>query len=182
MRAAAIGAAFGLISAVALISSVYGQHEAQSPPPGCSAWNANLPKEWQPWGDKPIAVTAAATTREVASAAVSVGQKVSLTLQPAKTVRLEIETPDIDPPADAHGGILSLHVPKDGYYWIAVSNGLWIDVVMDGKIVDSTDHGPGPHCASIGKSVQFPLKAGDVKIQLSDNRGVHVDLLVTQAP
>lgn len=182
MRAAAIGAAFGLITAVTLISSAYGQRETQSPPPECPAWNANLPKECEPWADKPVSVTAAATPREITSAAVSVGQKVSLTLRPAKTVRMGIETPGIDPPADAHGGILSLRIPKDGKYWIAVSNGLWIDVVMDGKIGDSSDHGPGAHCASIGKTVQYPLKAGDIKIQLSDNRGAHVDRLVTQAP
>jgi hypothetical protein len=90
-----------------------------------------------------------------------------------------VETPDADPPPNAHKGILSLRIPADGYYWIAASGGLWIDVVSGGAIAESTDNGHGPHCASIAKSVQFMLKAGDAMIQLSDNRGAQVDLMVT---
>jgi hypothetical protein len=163
-------------------ASAWAQPEGQNPPPGCRAWNADLPKEWQPWAAMPVPVTAAASPDRLAQAIVRVGRKASVTLAPAKSVHMRVETPDIDPPADAHDGMLSLHVPEDGYYWIAVSSGLWIDVVAAGAILDSTDHGPGPHCASISKSVQFMLKAGDVQIQLSDNRGPHVDLLVTSAP
>lgn len=183
MTAKYFGTAYVVLAlACATSASVWAQPEGQNPPPGCRAWNADLPKEWQPWAEAPIAVTAAATPANAAKAIVAVGKKTSLTLAPAKTVRMEVETPDIDPPANAHGGILSLHVPADGYYWVAVSDGLWIDVVAGGRVLDSTDHGPGPNCASIGKSVQFMLKAGNVKIQLSDNRGPHVDLLVVRQP
>jgi hypothetical protein len=95
---------------------------------------------------------------------------------------MAVETPDVDPPKNAHQGILSLHVPADGNYWIASSSGLWIDVVASGVVLESTDHGPGPQCASIRKAVQFLLRAGDVLIQLSDNSGPKVDILVTRIP
>jgi len=46
-------------------------------------------------------------------------------------------------------------------------------------LIESTDHGPGPQGARIAKSVQCMLKAGGAIVQLSDNRGAQVDLMVT---
>lgn len=152
------------------------------PPPGCSAWNASLPPAWAGWGEIPAALTAAASPAALAKASLTMGKKAAVTLTPAKDVKMSVETPDADPPEDAHKGMLSLQVPADGYYWVASSQGLWIDVVQGGKIIDSTDHGPGPNCASIAKSVQFPLKAGEAQIQLSDNRGAKVDIMVARQP
>lgn len=174
---------FGLafVAALAMTGSASAQ-PADRPPPGCKAWNADLPPVWMPWAETPSALKAAASRADLAQAGIASGKKFSLTLAPSKAVRMIVETPDIDPPADAHGGMLSLRVPSDGYYWVAVSQGLWIDVVANGVVLESTDHGPGPNCASIGKTVQFQLKAGDAIIQLSDNKGAHVDLMVTRQP
>jgi hypothetical protein len=166
------------VAALAL-SPVSAQPGRSAPPPGCRAWDADLPSQWAPWGDKPAAVTAASSTANAAHAMIAVSKKYAVTLVPAKDVHMAVETPDADPPPNAHKGILSLRIPTDGTYWIAASGGLWIDVVSGGAIVESTDHGPGPQCASIAKSVQFMLKAGDTLIQLSDNRGAQVDLMVT---
>jgi hypothetical protein len=168
-----------LLAVASLVSPVSAQPGRQAPPPGCRAWDADLSSQWAPWGDKGVAITAAISPADAARATMVVGKKYSVTLAAAKTVRMAVETPDADPPPNAHKGILSLHIPADGYYWIAASGGLWIDVVSGGAIVESTDHGPGPQCASIAKSVQFMLKAGDAMIQLSDNRGAEVDLMVT---
>jgi hypothetical protein len=152
------------------------------PPPGCSAWNADLPANWTGWGEAADAVTAAAAPDDAAKAVIIVGRKASVTLTPASAVKFRVNTPDADPPPNAHKGMLSLTVPADGIYWVAVNSGLWIDVVQNGKILESTDHGPGPRCASIAKSVQFQLKAGDAEIQLSDNRGAKLDLMVARQP
>src|SRR5689334_15333377 len=161
-----------LFAATALVvSPVLAQPGRSAPPPGCSAWDAGLPSQWAPWGEKPAAVTAANSAADAAHATIAVSKKYAVSLVPAKDVHMAVETPDADPPPNAHKGILSLRIPSDGYYWIAASGGLWIDVVSGGAIVESTDHGPGPQCASIAKSVQFMLKAGDALIQLSDNRG-----------
>jgi hypothetical protein len=115
-------------------------------------------------------------------AAIAVGQKIAVMLAPLKSARMAVETPDIDPPKDAHQGMLSFRVPADGYYWIASSEGLWIDVVQSGAIQDSTDHGPGPHCASVRKAVQFMLKTGDALLQVSDNMGPKVELMIVRQP
>ena len=65
---------------------------------------------------------------------------------------------------------------------LMAKEGSGVDIVSGGAIQDSTDHGPGPHCASVAKSVQFKLKAGVITLQLSDNRGAHVDVLVAHQP
>jgi NitT/TauT family transport system substrate-binding protein len=169
-----------LLAAAGMPSAAYAQIPDR-PPPGCSAWNSDLPANWAGWGEAANDVAAAATPEDAAKAAIAVGKKSSVTLAPARGVKLRVETPDIDPPPDAHKGMLSLHVPAEGFYWVAVDSGLWVDVVQDGKILESTDHGPGPRCASIAKTVQFALKAGDAEIQLSDNRGAKVDLMVARA-
>lgn len=159
-------------------SSVLAQPGRQGPPPGCRAWDADLPPQWAPWAEKGVALTAAHSPADAPRATILAAKKYSVTLAPAQTVRMAIETPDVDPPPNAHEGMLSVQVPSDGLYWVAVSTGLWIDIVAGGAIVESTDHGPGPQCASIAKSVQFMLKAGTVTIQLSDNRGSTVELMV----
>lgn len=171
-----------LLSAASAVNAISWAQEVDRPPPGCAAWNANLPPAWAGWGENASAIAAANSSATLAKAAVAVGKKVSVTLAPASSVKLSVETPDAAPPKDAHKGMLSLRVPVDGYYWVASSEGLWIDVVQGGKILESTDHGPGPDCASIAKSVQFPLKAGEAQIQLSDNRGAKVDIMVARQP
>lgn len=165
----------GIMSANALA-----QPRDADPPPGCKAWDSNLPAAWAPWAQAAVPVKAGAAPANAASAIVPVGRKVSITLAPAKRVRMAVESPDIDPPPNAHGGILLLHVPADGVYWVALSKGLWVDVVEGGVIVESSNHGPGPDCASVGKAVQFPLHAGDAFIQLSDNNGPMIDLMVVR--
>ena len=172
-------AAVLIATACVVVSSVSAQPGRQAPPPGCRAWDVDLPSRWTSWADKPVAVSAATSPTDAARASLVVGKKYSVTLAPAKDVRMSVETPDTDPPPNAHKGILSLRVPSDGLYWVGVSAGLWIDVVSGGVIVESGEFGHGPNCASIAKAVQFMLKAGDAFVQLSDNRGAQVELMVT---
>ena len=167
-----------LAASCIVVSSVSAQPGRSAPPPGCRAWDADLPSQWAPWADKGAAIKAASTPADAARATLVVGKKYSVTLAPAKDVRMAVETPDADPPPNAHKGLLSVRVPSEGLYWVAVTSGLWIDIVEGSAVLESTDHGPGPQCASIAKSVQFMLKAGNATIQLSDNRGAAVDLMV----
>ena len=171
-----------MLAACAMITPAIAQPAGERPPPGCAQWNANLPPQWMPWADSGTALAAARAPADATKSAMTVGRKYSVTLAPAKTVRMAVETSDAEAPANAHKGILSLRIPADGYYWVAASKGVWIDVVSQGAIVTSSDHGPGPDCASVRKSVQFPLKAGEAFLQLSDNSDPSVDILVVRVP
>jgi len=182
MRTGLIGVAFVLICAG--VAPALAQLENLAPPPGCRAWNADLPKEWEPWGGSPAPLTAAVTPAGEKDAEVGIGKKLALTLAPAKTVTLEKSMPDIDfdGPKDPHSGLLSFHVPTDGLYWVAASGGVWIDIIVNGQIIDPRETDGGPLCASLGKALQYRLKAGDATIQLVRSRGPHVDLMVAAEP
>jgi hypothetical protein len=173
---------FAVLIAGAMIASAQAQPQGAEPPPGCKAWDADLPSAWAPWAQPALPVTAAAMPANAVNAVAPVGRKIAVTLAPASAVHMAVETPDADPPQNAHKGMLALHVPAPGNYWIALSQGLWIDVVAGGAIVQSIDHGPGPHCASVRKAVAFALNTGDAFIQLSDNNGPNVDLMVVLQP
>jgi hypothetical protein len=60
-------------------------------------------------------------------------------MAPSKSVRLEVDMPNIDEPPDPHSGLLALHVPEEGRYWVAASGGVWIDIVVNGDIIDPVD-------------------------------------------
>jgi len=173
--------AVGLI-VCATVTSVVAQPAGERPPPGCAAWNVNLPVQWAGWAESVTPLKAATAPADAGKAALAVGKRYSITLAPAKGVRMAVETSDAEAPPNAQKGILSLRIPADGDYWIGSTQGLWIDVVSQGTIVTSTDHGPGPNCASVRKSVQFPLKAGEAFIQLSDNNGPNADIIVVRQP
>jgi hypothetical protein len=160
----------------------FAQPAGQSAPPGCRAWDVDLSSQWSPWAERATPVAAAATIDGLGNATIEAARKVSVMLHPAGDVRMAMETPEVDAPPNAHKGLLSVRVPSDGYYWVGVSTGLWIDVVQSGAIVMSGEFGPGPLCASMRKTVQFMLKAGDAVIQLSDNRGSNVDLVFVRQP
>ncbi len=170
------------LTSCTMLTPAIAQPAGERPPPGCAQWNANLPPQWARWAENGTALTAASAPKDAVKAAVAVGLKYSVTLVPAKNVRMAVETSDAEAPVKAHKGILSLRVPTDGNYWIAANEGIWIDVVAQGSIVTSSDHGPGPNCASVRKAVQFPLKAGEAFIQLSDNSGPKVDIMVVRVP
>ncbi len=63
-----------------------------------------------------------------------------------------------------YAGIIDLHIPADGTYRVVTDEGMRIDIVADGKLVDSTAFGRGPHCS--GKFVDFHLHTGDATLQL----------------
>jgi len=63
-----------------------------------------------------------------------------------------------------YAGLATFRVPKDGTYRVVTDEGMRIDVVAGGKLVDSTAFGRGPRCS--GKFVDFPLHAGEAMLQL----------------
>jgi hypothetical protein len=79
-----------------------------------------------------------------------------------------------------YAGIIGFHVPKDGTYRVVTDEGMRIDVVVDGKLVDSTAFGRGPHCS--GKFVDFRLHSGDATLQLVGAPYETVTVLILPRP
>ena len=65
---------------------------------------------------------------------------------------------------------------------MALGSGAWIDVVKDGKAIESTAHGHGPDCSGVRKVVDFPLQPGSYTLQVAANGQAQLPLLVTRAP
>lgn len=79
-----------------------------------------------------------------------------------------------------YAGIIGFHVPSDGTYRVVTDEGMRIDVVANGRLVDSTAFGRGPHCS--GKFVDFPLHMGDATLQLVGAPYQTVTVLILPRP
>jgi len=63
-----------------------------------------------------------------------------------------------------YAGVMAFHVAKDGTFRVVTDEGMRVDVVVGGKLVDSAAFGRGPNCS--GKFVDFGLHAGDALLQV----------------
>lgn len=77
-------------------------------------------------------------------------------------------------------GLAEFQIPQDGTYRVVTDEGMRIDVVADGKLVESTAFGRGPHCS--GKFVDFPLHAGEAILQLAGAPYESVGVLILARP
>jgi hypothetical protein len=62
-------------------------------------------------------------------------------------------------------GIARFTLPANGTYRVITDEGMRVDVVVNGKLVEASGFGRGVNCA--GKHVDFPLKAGNALLQLA---------------
>ncbi len=80
------------------------------------------------------------------------------------------------------GGSLRFAVPAAGRYRLSITSGHWIDVIVNGKPVDSIAHEGHGDCKSLHKVVEFELPAGQTLIlQLSGRSESRVGLAITRA-
>ena len=84
-------------------------------------------------------------------------------------------------PADPtkFAGFVTLPAPAAGDYIVSLSGEAWIDVIQDGKPVESYSHSGDPNCPGMRKSVRFTLAAKPVTIQISNGPEDHILLAVT---
>jgi hypothetical protein len=69
---------------------------------------------------------------------------------------------------DGFGGLVAFYPPeKPGVYQVTLSSEGWIDLVQEGKALDSADHSGAKKCPGLRKSVRFMIGAAPVMLQIS---------------
>lgn len=150
---------------------------AQEAPPKCPADAAPVPAGLSGWATR----TPVQGTADGAGAPrLAVGKGYDLKLLPiARTRYLTKRKRD---QLDGFGGAASVAIDRAGTYRVAIGGGAWIDVVRDGKALESIAHGHGPACSGIGKMVSFALVPGNYLVTIDGSDDSRIPILVARVP
>ncbi|WP_255326564.1 hypothetical protein [Sphingobium sp. EM0848] len=139
-----------------------------------------LPAPLASW-NQPIPLQAAADRKGAARAALTPGQAVAMTLLPTPSVVYPLR-PAKPGGTVSYGGLASFTVKEAGTWRVALGSGAWVDVVKDGKAMESVAHGHGPDCSGIRKMVDYALQPGRYTLQMAANGEDRLALIVTRLP
>ena len=144
----------------------------------CTGFKWNITQEHALFTSAPEALTAG---RDLASAPAMKSQKLyELTLAPQDTVKFVVPPGKKSLADGAFAGVIHLHVPAAGSYRVSLDAGFWIDVVSQGKLIESSDFGGVSGCNAPRKVVIFNLPAGDdLVLQISQAAKEHVRVTLT---
>jgi len=172
--------AIALAAACVLAPIAAQAQEAAPAPAACPTTPAPLPAGLEGWA-APAPLTAAKTAGYASDAKLKIGQAFDAALPgtPEVTYALRPEKPG---GSVSYGGIFAVDVARAGTYTIALSTGAWIDVVRDGKSLQSSTHGRGPACTTLRKMVAFPLEPGRYLVQIAANGEPKIGIMVAERP
>lgn len=147
----------------------------------CSAYMMNVDNELLLFNESPDPLEAGRDA--TAAPKIEPGRLYAVKLPTQQQVRF-VAPPGrraIDP--SKSGGLLRFSVTEAGHYRVSTDASFWIDVVLDGKALTSTDSRGDHECAGPRKIVTFNLPAGaELIVQLADVGVERVRLAVTAAP
>jgi len=148
-------------------------------PADCAASPAALPAELAGWAT-PAALTAAAGA-DASAATLTIGQAADLALHPTPHVAYPV-APARPGDAASYGGVAQFSVAKAGIYRVALDTGAWVDIVTEGRSLESQAHGHGPACSGIHKMVDFQLEPGRYLLDIVGSASPSARVLVAQLP
>jgi hypothetical protein len=149
-------------------------------PPACAAMDAAISGEFAGWTAK-ANLAAAARTGALSKAELTIGKAANVALPSSADVKY-VTQPEKPGGSVSHGGLLAFRIAEAGTYRIGLSSAAWIDVLKNGKVVESTAHGHGPDCSTLRKVVDFPLTPGRYVLQISANADAQIGVMVARRP
>jgi hypothetical protein len=150
------------VTAIRVASAQVGPVE-DIPPPVCR--ETQSPAIVAAWARPAAAVSSARDQREAGAHRLVLGTPNQLTLVTRDSAKLPHAPGGAEQPkVYMYAGIASFPVPADGTYTVITDEGMRLDVVVNGELVESSGFGRGVNCG--GKHVDFPLKAGQALLQL----------------
>ena len=174
--------AIGWATVLALSASppLMAQQPAVNPDAGgCPAFTWNLTREFAAMRTPAMLLPASADPK-VNPVRLKEGQHVTATLVPQGSVSFAAPPAHQRKPDNAMAGLLFFKSGAAGHYRISLSSHHWIDVLDDGKTIDSVSHEGHGGCELLHKAVEFELPANrDLVIQLSGDDAATVDIVVT---
>lgn len=143
-----------LLAALTVLPACSGQAIAAETP-ACTA--IKLPAEWADWATPKAPPT---------DGALLPGKAYTVTLAPMAEVPITaFDGKEL--PEGSRGAVFNLVIPQTGTYRVTVGDPMWIDLIGAEGVVESTAHAHGPDCSGLGKVVDFPLKQGTYRLELS---------------
>lgn len=146
----------------------------------CTPSNANLPHDLMAWAAPAQPLTAglaAATAPDL-----PVETHMNLRLHPPADVSLARPPEQQRTPEAPHAGLLRLRIEQAGVWRVSAARPVWVDLLLDGKPMATSNFGEMAPCTSIRKVLEFPLQPGDYLLQLSGNPGPDLELMVSLKP
>ncbi len=125
----------------------------------------------------PAGLGAWSSVSAITKGPIAIGKGTGVRLHPVEKVVFAL-TPGRAPEPGSFGGVYQFNVATPGTYRVVLEAGAWIDVVRDGKSLESIAHAEGPACSGIRKIVDFTLAAGRYTLQLSGAKDSPVRVLI----
>jgi len=171
----------GVLVLIAL-SPLCGAAEPKDAATGCAAFTWNVVRELEVMRSRSTAVIAAANVADP-EAKVELGRHYSVILRPQAEVRFALPPARAARDAAPRAGLLAFEVHTAGRYRIVIDSRHWIDVIANGRTIDSSDHQGAGGCESIHKIVEFELPAKTpLTLQLSGREDDSIGLAITPSP
>lgn len=146
---------------------------------GCSTFSWNLTREFAALKTQALLLNASADPK-VNPVRLKEGQHVTATLVPQGSVSFAAPPGRQRKTENATAGLLFFKTGAAGHYRISLTSRHWIDVLDEGKAIESLSHEGRGGCELLHKVVEFQLPANrDLVIQLSGDSAATVDILVT---
>lgn len=165
------------VFALALSAALPALAQEPASRPACAVTDdSKLPPALAGWRSR-AALAAAATPADAGKAALPLGRGIDGQLKRNGEVAFPV-LPAKPGGSVSYGGLFEIPIEAAGDYQVSLGTGAWIEVVRDGAAVESTAHAPGPPCASLKKTVVFPLSPGRYLLEISGNAEAVLPLMV----
>ena len=145
----------------------------------CARFSWNIDHERALFATAPEAVAAG---RDPTSAPLLAPDRLyQLQLRPQSQVALVLPPGKKTDTDGTYAGLARLRPQQPGPYSVSLDQSSWIDVVADGKMIDSADFQGQPGCLAPHKIVRYSLPAGlELVLQLSSALSPRVRLTITR--
>jgi len=152
--------------APAAATSACGASSDASLPPALAAWNSRT------------SLAAAAGAAGLRQATLTIGRGVDAQLKRTSEVTFPV-TPGRPLAPATYSGLFRVQISEPGDYQVSLGGSAWIEIARDGTLVKSNAHAPGPPCATLRKTVVFPLQPGAYVLEIAGNTDPVLGVMVT---